>query len=134
MAGDLEVHVVTPEREVWVGQASMVIARAIDGDVGILPGHAPMVAAMDVGALYIESEGEGRITAVADGGFVHVVDTEDGTRVDVLAESAEFASEISGEEARRFEERAAELREAEQFAEARTELAKALTRQRVAGS
>jgi F-type H+-transporting ATPase subunit epsilon len=134
MAGNLEVHVVTPEREVWVGDASMVIARAVDGDVGILPGHAPMVAAMDVGALYIESEGEGRVTAVVDGGFVHVVSLEDGTRVDILAEFAEFASEISSEDARRFEERASELRDAEHYAEARTELAKGLTRQRVAGS
>jgi F-type H+-transporting ATPase subunit epsilon len=134
VADTLEVHLVTPEREVWVGQASIVIARAIDGDVGILPGHAPMVAAMDVGALYIEAEGEGRVTAVVDGGFVHVVSLEDHTRVDILAEFAEFASEIDSEEARRFEERAAELREAEQYAEARAELAKATTRQRVQGS
>jgi F-type H+-transporting ATPase subunit epsilon len=128
---ELEVHLVTPEREVWVGGASIVIARAIDGDVGILPGHAPMVAAMDVGPLYIEAEGEGRLTAVVDGGFIHVVGTDDGTRIDILAEHAEFAEEITSEETRRFEERAAELRDAEHYAEARTELAKALTRERI---
>ena len=38
----LEVHVVTPEREVWSGQATEVIAHGVDGDVGILAGHAPL--------------------------------------------------------------------------------------------
>ena len=134
MAGDLEVHLVIPGREVWVGQASMVVARAIDGDVGILPGHAPMVAAMAVGPLHIEAEGQGRVTAVVDGGFVHVVNLDGGTRVDILAEHAELAEEIGSDQTRRLEQRAAELREAERYAEARTELAKALTRQRISSS
>src|SRR5439155_12546986 len=42
----LEVHVVTPEREVWTGEADMVVARAADGEVGILPGHAPYLAVL----------------------------------------------------------------------------------------
>jgi F-type H+-transporting ATPase subunit epsilon len=133
MADTLEVHLVTPEREVWVGDASIVVARAIDGDVGILPGHAPMVAALGVGALFIESAGEGRIAAAVDGGFVHVVTTGDGTRVDILAEHAEMADEVDAQETRRFEERAAELRDEQRFADARTELAKGLTRRRIAG-
>jgi F-type H+-transporting ATPase subunit epsilon len=133
MPGTLEVHLVTPEREVWVGEASIVVARAIDGDVGILPGHAPMVAALAVGALFIETEGEGRTAYAVDGGFVHVVSRDDGTRVDILAEHAEQAEEIDAAEARRFEERAAELRDAHQYAEARTELAKGLTRDRLMG-
>ena len=133
MPGTLEVHLVTPEREVWVGEASIVVARAIDGDVGILPGHAPMVAALAVGALFIETESEGRTAYAVDGGFVHVVSREDGTRVDILAEHAEQAEEIDAAEARRFEERAAELRDDHQYAEARTELAKGLTRGRLMG-
>ena len=39
----MEVHVTTPEREVWVGEATMVVVRAVDGDVGILPGHMPLL-------------------------------------------------------------------------------------------
>jgi F-type H+-transporting ATPase subunit epsilon len=131
MADTLEVHLVTPEREVWVGEATIVVARAIDGDVGILPGHAPMVAALAVGALFIETQDEGRTAYAVDGGFVHVVSREDGTRVDILAEHAERAEEIEAGETRRFEERAAELRDAKQYAEARTELAKGLTRERL---
>ena len=133
MADTLEVHLVTPEREVWVGEASIVIARALDGDVGILPGHAPMVAALGVGALFIQDGGSNQVAAAVDGGFVHVVTTDDGTRVDVLAEHAELADEVDADQARRFEERAAELRDEERFADARTELAKGLARRRISG-
>ena len=45
MAG-LEVHLVTPEREVWAGEADFVTARGVDGDLGVLPGHAPLLAAL----------------------------------------------------------------------------------------
>ena len=131
MPGRLEVHVVTPEREVWVGEATLVIARAVDGDVGILPGHAPLVAVLEVGPLFVDTPDQGRVSAAVDGGFLHVVTRGEDTRVDVLAEHAELAEEVDVEAARRFEQRAAELRDAEQHAEARTELAKALTRQRL---
>ena len=81
----LEVHVVTPEQEVWTGEADFLVATAIDGEIGILPGHAPLLAALDVGRLSIESGGSKEEAAV-DGGFLHVKDD----RVDVLAEHAEL--------------------------------------------
>lgn len=127
----LDVHVVTPEREVWTGEASMVVARALDGDVGILPGHAPLVAALRVGPLFIETGDQGRLAAAVDGGFLHVTSSGDDTRVDVLAEEAVLSTEVDAEEIRRLEERARQLRDEQEFAEARAELAKALTRQRV---
>ncbi|HKE99486.1 MAG TPA: F0F1 ATP synthase subunit epsilon [Actinomycetes bacterium] len=130
MAGTLEVHVVTPEREVWVGEASIVIARASDGDVGILPGHAPMVAALAVGPLFLDVDGR-RVAAAVDGGFIHVVDAGERTRVDVLAENAELADELDSGSARPFQERASELRGEDRYDEARTEQAKADTRQRL---
>src|SRR5205085_1235285 len=85
----LEVHVVTPEREVWTGDADMLIATAIDGEIGILPGHAPLLAALDVGRLSIDTGG-GREEAAVDGGFLHVKDD----RVDVLAEHAELGGDV----------------------------------------
>jgi F-type H+-transporting ATPase subunit epsilon len=132
MAGTLEVHVVTPEREVWTGEASILIARAVDGDVGILPGHAPMVAALAVGPLLLDVEGQ-RVAAAVDGGFIHVVSSDERTRVDVLAEHAELAEELDTESARRFEERASELRGEDRHDEARAEQAKAATRQQLSG-
>jgi F-type H+-transporting ATPase subunit epsilon len=123
----LEVHVVTPEREVWTGEARMVIARGVEGEVGILTGHAPMLIRLSIGALRIQRDGED-VLSVVDGGFLHVTSAEGATRVDVLAPSAALASEIDLERERR---RVAEL-EARALdkddVEAQTELAKALAR------
>src|SRR5437763_7180413 len=85
----LEVHVVTPEQEVWTGGDDMLIATAIDGEIGILPEHAPLLAALDVGRLSIDTGG-GREEAAVDGGFLHVKDN----RVDVLAEHAEMGGDV----------------------------------------
>ena len=111
----IEVHVVTPEREVWAGDAQIVIARGVDGEVGILTGHAPMMVQLAIGPLRIQREGEPEVAAVIDGGFMHVTsggaeggaeDRASGTRVDVLAAHAELAGDIDVEAARA---RAAEL-------------------------
>ena len=85
----LEVHVVTPEQEVWTGEANMVVATAIDGEIGILPDHAPLLAALDVGRLSIDTGGSKEEAAV-DGGFLHVKDN----RVDILAEHAEMGGDV----------------------------------------
>jgi F-type H+-transporting ATPase subunit epsilon len=77
MSGAVEVHVVTPEREVWTGQAEIVIARGVDGEVGILAGHAPMMVQLAIGPLRIQTEGQAEIAAVIDGGFLHVSSAAD---------------------------------------------------------
>jgi len=79
----LSVHVVTPEEEVWTGDADMVVATAADGQLGVLPGHAPLLALLGQGPLEIQSGGT-RVRAAVDGGFLHVAND----RVDVLAEHA----------------------------------------------
>ena len=90
MASSFEVFLVTPEREVWSGQATIVIARGSEGEVGIQNGHAPMLIELGIGPLFIEpAEGE-RLAAAVDGGFLHVITAEGETRVDVLAEHAEI--------------------------------------------
>jgi F-type H+-transporting ATPase subunit epsilon len=97
----LEVHVVTPEREVWTGRATEVIARGVEGDVGILAGHAPLLIRLAVGPLQVLREDGDRLRAVVDGGFLHVSTEEGSTRVDVLATTAQLAEEIDVEAARR---------------------------------
>ncbi len=89
----LEVHVVTPEREVWAGEARLLVARGTDGEVGIMNGHAPLLVRLDVGPLRIHTE-QGEHVAVVDGGFMHVSTEEGLTRADVLADAAQLASEI----------------------------------------
>jgi F-type H+-transporting ATPase subunit epsilon len=96
----LDVHLVTPEREVWSGPAQMVVAHGIEGDVGILTGHAPMLIRLGVAPLRIQHEDGHWEAPVVDGGFLHVTTGEEGTRVDVLASGAELESEIDREAAR----------------------------------
>jgi F-type H+-transporting ATPase subunit epsilon len=103
----LEVHVVTPEEEVWTGEADMLIATAIDGEIGVLPDHALLLAALDVGRLSIDTGGS-REEAAIDGGFLHVKDN----RVDVLAEHAEMGGDVE-----QFRERRKEREEQEREAE-----------------
>jgi F-type H+-transporting ATPase subunit epsilon len=100
----VDLHVVTPQREVWAGDAEMGIARGVDGEVGILGGHAPLLIQLAVGPLRIIQEGAPELRAVVDGGFMHVTSGSEGTRVDVMASEAELQSEIDFEAAARLQQ------------------------------
>jgi F-type H+-transporting ATPase subunit epsilon len=68
----LHVELVAADRVVWSGQASMVIARTTEGDVGILPGHAPVLSVIIEGVVDVQTpEGETWVAAV-DAGFLSV--------------------------------------------------------------
>src|SRR6478609_399675 len=86
---NLQVELVAADRRVWSGEATMVVAKTTDGDVGILGGHEPMLALLAGGAVTIKTD-EGDVYAAVHGGFFSVADN----RVSILAESAELASEI----------------------------------------
>lgn len=89
MANKIRLDIVTPERIVYSDSVNMVIARATDGDIGILPGHAPLVAGMDVWPLrVIKDEGESQIAVC--GGFIEVRPD----KVTILASCAEASEEI----------------------------------------
>src|SRR3712207_841912 len=113
----LEVHLVTPEREVWAGEADFVTARGVDGDLGVLPGHAPLLAALAVGPVFIDAGG-GRTAVVVDGGFLHVAAEDGVTRVDILAEHALLSQELGADDAAARERRAEELRSEDRLDEA----------------
>jgi F-type H+-transporting ATPase subunit epsilon len=95
----VEVHIVTPVREVWTGDVQELIARGVDGEVGILGGHAPLLVQLAIGPLRMLTE-DGETRAVVDGGFLHVSTHEGVTRADVLASYAELEQEIDVEAAR----------------------------------
>jgi F-type H+-transporting ATPase subunit epsilon len=130
----LEIHLVTPDREVWSGSADLVIAHGVDGDVGIMPGHEPMLIQLAISVLRVQGGDAGQeMKAVVDGGFLHV-STEGGeTRVDVLASGADLATELDAAAVR------ARLSELENRTEdqdnlvARVEMDKALVRARLTG-
>ena len=118
----LRVTVVSPEREVFVGNADMVVARGVDGEVGIMANHAPMLIELAVAPVrLVEGDTEtGKV--LVDGGFLHVTPGEEETRVDVLAEHAVLPSEVDVAAARA---RAQELQGQD---DAEAELARALMR------
>jgi F-type H+-transporting ATPase subunit epsilon len=123
----LDVHIVTPEREVWAGEVQELIARGVDGEVGILGGHAPLLVQLAIGPLRMLRDG-GETAAVVDGGFLHVSSHEGATRADVLASQAELADEIDLEAARRHLESYEGRLEGEDDTVAKAEIAKANAR------
>ena len=68
----LDVNVVAADHEVWVGEAKRVIARTVDGEIGILPGHEPVLGLVADGEVRIASDGGDIIRVRADGGFLSV--------------------------------------------------------------
>jgi F-type H+-transporting ATPase subunit epsilon len=131
----VEVHLVTPEREVWTGDVQMLIAHGTDGDVGILGGHAPLLVQLEIAPLRLQLDDGSWMRAVVDGGFLHVSTDAGRTRADVLATFAELADEIDVEAAR---ERLAEAERAAAAVDgddavAGAEIARAQARISVAG-
>lgn len=102
MADLLEVELVAPDRVVWTGEAAMVVTRTTDGELGILPHHAPLLGTLVNGTVQIRQEGGEEVVAVVHGGFLSVANN----RVGILAEEATMASEIDLAEAERDLERA----------------------------
>ena len=93
----LQVDLVAVERMLWSGEARMVIARTTEGELGVLPGHAPLLGQLaEGGVVTIRTESGEDVVVAAHGGFLSV--TERG--VSVLAETAEFAGDIDVERAR----------------------------------
>ena len=80
----MKVSVSSPERMLFEGEASHVVAPAVDGFVGILANHAPMMTLLGQGELRLDGGGEPRRFTVS-GGFLQVVDNQ----VRVVTESAE---------------------------------------------
>lgn len=99
---NLQVELVAADRLVWSGDASMVIARTIEGDIGILAGHEPTLSLLVDGVVDIQTvEGETWVAAVS-AGFLSVA----GDRISILAEYAELSHDIDLEQARAELERA----------------------------
>src|SRR6201998_735515 len=93
----LNVEIVAVDRKLWSGEATFLFTRTTVGEIGILPNHIPLVAQLvDDAIVRVEREGEDDLRIAVDGGFMSV--TEEG--VSILAESAEFESEIDAAAAR----------------------------------
>jgi F-type H+-transporting ATPase subunit epsilon len=92
----LQVELVAADRTVWSGQASMVVAKTVDGDLGILRNHAPVLSLLTDGVVEIVPVDGDRMYAAVDGGFLSVAHN----RVSILSQFAALSHEINVEEVR----------------------------------
>ena len=88
---ELEVEIVAADHFVWSGPAKMVKARTADGEIGILPGHSPVLAILAEGTMAIEPVSGSRIEVSVDGGFFSV----DNNRVVIVADNAKVTNEAT---------------------------------------
>ena len=126
------LEIVTPQRVAFKDDARFVVVPGVEGELGFLPDHAPLVSALKEGVLRVQKDGN--TTSVAlHGGFVEVRDS----RVTVLANAAERSDEIDmsrAEEAKkRAEERLAAKSQDVDLQRAESALRRALTRLNVSG-
>jgi F-type H+-transporting ATPase subunit epsilon len=89
----LQVELVQPDGELWAGQAEMVIARTLDGEIGLLTNHAPVIGILAEGStvqIRPEHAGEPDVFAAVSGGFLSMADN----RVSILARQAQLGVDV----------------------------------------
>ena len=96
MAATFQLDVVAADHTVWSGEATMVIARTLEGELGILANHAPLMGVLAPGPVEIRPADGNPLVAVVDGGFMSVANN----RIAILAENAEMADGIDPAQAR----------------------------------
>ena len=126
----LQVDIVSAEEQLYSGEASMVVAPAAEGDVGIAPRHAPLLTRLRPGELRIVQEGDEEFFYYASGGLLEV----QPHKVTVLADTAIRARDIDEaaalEAKRRAEEKLREQKEEIDYSSVQSELAEALAQLR----
>ncbi|MBM7577931.1 F0F1 ATP synthase subunit epsilon [Jeotgalibacillus terrae] len=105
----VNVNIVTPDGPVYESAVEMVSTKAQSGELGILAGHIPMVAPLEIGAVRLKKEGRTDLVAVT-GGFLEVRPEQ----VTILAQAAEPATEIDIDRAKEAKQRAESLLQAKQ--------------------
>ena len=123
----MRVALVVPDRELWSGEATTVIAKTTEGDIGVLSGHSPVFGVLAEGSLVRILTEDSAVTAAVSGGFLSVAND----RVSVLAAQAQLGEEVDRETAR--QELDAALSDAGAGAEEPAEVKYARARLRAAG-
>jgi F-type H+-transporting ATPase subunit epsilon len=124
----LRAELVVPDRELWSGQATIVIAKTTEGDIGVLTGHSPLFGILAEGSVVQIQNEDGEVRAAVSGGFLSVADD----RVSILAGQAQLGEEVDIEEAR--QELATALAEASPGVDDSPAVRYARARLRAAGS
>ena len=93
---ELTVNVVSAERALWSGSAKSVVAKTPEGEIGIMPGHEPVLALLVESPLRVEQANGTKMLVAVHGGFFSV----DSNVVNVIAEIAELAEDIDVDRAK----------------------------------
>ena len=109
---ELQVAVVAVDHKVWSGVAKSVVAKTPEGEIGILPGHEPVLSLLVDGVVRIETTDGAKVSVAVHGGFFAV----DSNEVKVLAEGAELGTEIDVARAQAALDRASGSESQEQLA------------------
>ena len=88
---ELHVELVAADRTVWSGEASLVVARTTEGELGVMPGHTPILGALVEGEVRITPTSGSGLSATIDGGFLSV----EHDRVVLVAESVAMGDEAT---------------------------------------
>jgi F-type H+-transporting ATPase subunit epsilon len=107
MAKPFQLDVVSPEATVWSGQATFVVAKTPEGEIGIMADHEPLMGALVTGPVTVEDEAGNRTTIGVHGGFIQVLHN----KVTLITDRAQVA-EGGKEEAKELAEELAEAEEA----------------------
>jgi F-type H+-transporting ATPase subunit epsilon len=128
---DMQVHVVSATRELYRGNATAVFARSTEGEIGILPGHQPVLVALEISSVRVQEADGAEITYAVHQGFMEYRDE----RLTVLADVAERPEEIDVQRAQAARDRALRhLDDPDYDGNARADLRRAETRLRLAGA
>jgi F-type H+-transporting ATPase subunit epsilon len=106
MANTMSVSLVSADRELWSGEATVVNARTLDGEIGVMANHTPLMSVLEAGQVDVRTVDDGHWVAAVDGGFISVANNQ----VRLLCEHAEISHESDYDEAKRLlDERKAKL-------------------------
>ena len=97
MANTMKVSLVAADREVWSGEATVVNASTVDGEIGVMANHTPVLSVLAPGQIDVRTENDGHWVAATDGGFLSVANNE----VRLLCERVEISYESNFDEAKR---------------------------------
>ena len=97
MPNTMQVSLVAADREVWSGEATVVNARTLAGEIGIMANHQPIMSVLASGQVDVRTVDDGHWVAAVDGGFLSVANNQ----VRLLCEHAEISFESNYDEAKR---------------------------------
>ena len=107
MAMTVHCDIVSAERQLYSGLVEMVVAAGVEGDLGVMPGHAPLLTRLKPGPVRVKTQNGEEIVFYVSGGFLEV----QPKLVTVLADTAERAQDMDGAQAEEAKQRAKEALE-----------------------